>query len=217
MKYFKLILAFVTLTLTSCRKDILKGEGAVSSEIVSVAGFSKVMVRGATDVHIVKGNTFSVEKKGYANLLPYLATEVKVHTLEIGFNDVSVVRNDNTAVFITMPALAGISINGNSTFNISGDFTAPLMEISVNGNGKVTITDGAAEELKTTVNGNGEIKTFGYTATTGRHTINGNGTIETTVTRQLFVNINGNGTIYYKGNPTTVSSEIAGSGKLIKL
>lgn len=215
-KYSLLFLSFACIFL-SCRKDVLRGEGQIIIQTVPVTAFTKIKVNGSTDVHIVKGNSFSVEKKGYANLLPHLDFIVSGTTLEIGFDNEYSIKNDNTEAYVTMPSLTGININGSCDFDVNGNFTEALFNIDINGNGEVTVSDGAADELKTTVNGNGEIKAFGLTAKKAVHNVNGNGKIENTVTQELRAIVNGNGTIYYKGNPTTVTSEITGSGKVIKL
>jgi hypothetical protein len=203
--------------LTSCNKDVLKGEGATITQPVNVTGFTSVNVNGSTDVHIIKGTNFNVEKKGFANLLQHLDMVVVGGVLHIGFNDVTNVENDNTEAFITMPSLTGIGINGNCNFDITGNFTENKLTVDINGYGEVHFNGGSANEFTSIINGNGLIKAFSFSVIKASHKIIGNGKTESTVTETLDANISGKGTIYYKGDPTNVTSNISGQGHIIKL
>lgn len=217
MKTLYFLMLAGSVVLMSCNKDVLKGEGAIITQPVNVTGFTSVKVNGSTDVHIIKGTNFNVEKKGYANLLQHLDMNVVGGVLQIGFNDVTNVKNNNTEAFITMPSLIGVGINGNCNFDITGNFTENKVNVDINGYGEVYFNGGSANEFSTIINGNGLIKAFSFSAIKASHKITGNGKTESTVTETLEANISGKGTIYYKGDPTNVTSNISGQGQLVKL
>jgi len=102
------VFAAVMLTLISCSKERITGNGSVITETRNINNFKSVSVSGSTNVYITEGAVFKVEVKGYNNLLPYFETKLVNTTLELGYKENTNVRNDNTEVFITMPVLESL-------------------------------------------------------------------------------------------------------------
>jgi hypothetical protein len=204
--------AFVLLA--SCTKEKLVGSGPIVTEDRTVSGFTRVTTSGSTNVYIEKGASFSVQVKGYGNLLPHFETAVRNNTLEVGYKNVTSLRNDNLEVFVTMPALDGARSNGSADMVVKGDFTSNNMQFSIEGSGNIDFESGTTQRLFTSITGSGQIRLFGLTATEAETTISGSGTTEISVVDHLKATINGSGNIYYKGTPT-VESSVSGSGRLL--
>ena len=202
------------LLLASCAKERLSGSGAVVTEDRAVANFTKVTTSGASNVYIEQGDAFSVQVKGYGNLLPHFETVVRNQTLEVGYKDVQSIKNDNIEVFVTMPALEGARINGSADIEATGDFTSNRMDFFIAGSGNIAVESGTAQNLFTDISGSGNIRLFGVTANKAAVSMSGSGTTEVNAVAALKAIINGSGTVFYKGSPT-IETSVSGSGKLV--
>lgn len=200
--------------LTSCTKDKISGSGPLTTETRAVSNFTKVSTAGSTDVHIVQGANFSVQVKGYSNLLPYFETRVTNNTLQVGYRQGANIRNDNVEMLVTMPAFEGARIDGSADIDVKGNFTSTNMDVSIHGSGNIDIEGGTAQTLVAAISGSGNIHAFGLAADRAEATISGSGTVELNIVTHLKANISGSGNIYYKGTPT-IESSTSGSGKLI--
>lgn len=208
------LLATGLLLLASCSKDRITGSGAVVSENRNVTGFTKVVTNGATNVHISQGANFSVQLRGYENLLPYLKTKLDNNALEIGYTGNVNIRNDNVEAWVTMPLLEGVSTNGSANADVKGGFTGADLRASISGSGSVTVEDGNTPLFSSSISGSGNVHAFGLTAQRAETSISGSGTTEVRAVSNLRVRISGSGVVYYKGQPA-LDSEISGSGKLV--
>jgi len=214
-RYFLYVI--VIIAMVSCQKERVTGSGPVSTEQRNVSGFSSVNVSGSSNVFITQGSAFDVKVKAYSNLIPYLETKVQNGTLLIAYKSNSNVRNDNSEVYITMPALSELTTNGSGNINSTGDFSGiDNLNASVSGSGNISIESGVANNFKITISGSGDVKSFGLSAKQADVSISGSGDVQVTVLENLKASINGSGNIYYKGNPPTVNSHISGSGQVIK-
>ncbi|HEX8313847.1 MAG TPA: head GIN domain-containing protein [Flavisolibacter sp.] len=202
------------IMLASCSKERVSGSGQITTEDRTVSNFTKVSTSGSTNVHISKGANFSVQVKGYSNLLPYFETKLRNNTLEVGYRNGTNVRNDNLEVFVTMPSFEGANISGSADIDVKGVFISNVVDVSISGSGNIDIEGGTAQTLDADMSGSGNIRAFGLTADKADVSISGSGTAEVKAVTRLKANISGSGSVYYKGTPT-VESSVSGSGKLV--
>lgn len=202
------------LALASCTKERIRGSGSTTTETRNVSNFNKVAVSGSNNVHIAKGTSFSVQVKGYTNLLPYFETELNGSTLELHFRNRVSVSNNNIEVFITMPEIASLQSSGSTTADIKGPFDSENLDVNISGSGDVLIEGAVANQFRLSVSGSGNLKAFAMVAIRADIDISGNGKAEISVTDHLKVGISGSAVVYYKGSPA-IESNISGSGKLI--
>ncbi len=217
MKKLILLLALSGLFLSACEKDSISGDGNVAMEKRSLSGFTKVFTSGSTLVHITKASHFSINVKGYENLLPYLETSVQNGTLKIEIDKDVRVKNANYEVFITMPDLTGIRTEGSGDVDAIGDFSGNTgVELRISGSANISVEKGSTQTLNTRIEGSGNIEAFGLVATDAKTITSGSGDTQIGITNNLDVNISGSGSVYYKGSPAKVTTNISGSGKVIK-
>ncbi|MDQ3277530.1 MAG: DUF2807 domain-containing protein [Bacteroidota bacterium] len=202
------------LLLASCAKDKISGSGTITTEHRSVSNFTKLTTAGAADVHVLQGANFSVQVKGYSNLLPYFETRVVNNTLAVGYKEGTNVRNDNVEVFVTMPTLEGARIEGSADMDVKGTFTSNRMDFSVDGSGNIDVENGTTQGLYTAISGSGNIRLHGLMADAADVNIAGSGTTEVTVVTYLKATLTGSGNVYYKGTPV-VESSVSGTGKIV--
>ena len=210
----KIFLLAGILVLASCNKERIKGSGSITTDTRSISNFNKVSVSGSTTVHITNGNAFSVQVKGYSNLLPYFETQLNGSTLELHYRNGVNVSNNNIEVLITMPEITSLQSSGSTTADIKGPFNCDALSVNISGSGDVLIEGAVANQFKLSVSGSSDLKAFGMVALRADLDISGNGKAEVSVTSHLKVDISGSAVVYYKGTPT-IESDISGSGKLI--
>lgn len=216
MKRYLFLMAISTL-LFSCSKERIKGGGEINTETRSISGFTRVEISGSTNVIINQGSDFEVKVKAYSNLIPYLETKVQNGVLLIGYKSNSNIQNDNSEVYITMPRLEGLSVNGSGNIITMGVFAEKEEFIaSINGSGNIEIEGGATNNFEIHISGSGNVKGFGLMTQKANISIAGSGNAEVSVAQNLKANIKGSGNVYYKGEPDSVDSQTSGSGQVIK-
>ena len=213
-KYSLLILLATTVLIFSCKKDKIEGGGTVITETRNVENFYNVSVSGATNVFITYGVAFDVKVKAYQNIISTLETKVQNGILMIGFKNN--VRNDNSEVYITMPALLSVTTNGSGNIDTKGNFLGmEYFSASTSGTGMISIEKGSAKNYKVYISGSGDVKSFGFLTEQATITASGSGDAELLVTKNLKASLKGSGNVYYKGNPE-IDATTSGSGKVIK-
>jgi hypothetical protein len=209
-----LLLPFAVLVF-ACKKGRITGTGNVTSQERNVAGFTGVVVNGSTKAFINLDTGFTVTVKGYQNLLPYLETNVVNGVLYAGYKDDADVSNDNTEVYVTLPALDYVQTNGSGDMKISGEITgSDHLKASTNGSANISVEQGSAYEFEGEISGNGNIAAMGFQSKEAHVKISGDGNIEISVSDKLDVIINGSGNVYYRGNPV-ITTNISGNGQVI--
>lgn len=210
-----LMAACAMLSLASCTKERVKGNGSVSTETRNITGFTAISASGSTNVFVTQGPAFNVEVRGYANLLPYYETKLVNNKLQVGYRDNVTVKNDNTEVYITLPSLDGLQLAGSGNIRTSGVFTGITnFTITIAGSGNIHFSTGGTQNFTSRIDGSGNIYTLGLIATNADTEITGSGNTEINVTNQLKAKITGSGNVYYRGTPV-ITTNITGSGAVI--
>ncbi len=213
-KHLLLILMALTIFLNSCKKEKVDGGGVIITEPRNVENFYNVSVNGSTNVFITYGGAFDVKVKAYENIIPLLETKVQNGTLLIGLK--ANVRNDNSEVYITMPALSSVTTNGSGNIDTKGSFLGmDYFTATTAGSGVISIEKGSAKNYKISIAGSGDVKSFGFVTDQATVAISGSGNAELSVAKNLKSTLNSSGNVYYKGSPV-VETTTSGSGKVIK-
>lgn len=214
MKKSILLVMTIPVLLFSCKKEKVEGGGTVITEPRNVENFYNVNVSGSTNVYITYGSSFDVKVKAYENIISSLETKVQNGTLLIGFK--KNVRNDNSEVYVTMPALLSVTTNGSGNIDTKGNFLGmDYFSANTSGSGVISIEKGSAKNYKVSIDGSGDVKSFGFLTEQTIITASGSGDAELTVTKSLKATLKGSGNVYYKGNPV-IDASTSGSGKVFK-
>lgn len=205
-----------TITLFSCKKQKLQGDGAIVTETRNVKNFYGVSVSGSSKIFIIQGNTFDVQVKAYENLLPSLTTIVEDGTLKIAYKNNANISNDNSEITITMPSLTGLTLAGDGSINTKGQFIGTdNFVINASGSGTISMENGSANNLRVTISGSANVKTFAFPVQRAEVSVSGSGNAEINVAKTLNATISGSGNIYYKGAAESITTKITGSGKVV--
>lgn len=205
---------------SSCKKEVLRGEGNVSTQnrdLMIEQGFHTVRVNGSTKIYIQAGNEKSLIVKGYDNLLNAYSTEVKNGVLTLEYKNSYTINNDNVSVYITYPFLPNINLYGSCSTEFIGTF--PFKEeisAKINGSGSIDYGMFSVGIAHFNISGSGYIKGGNVLANEAYIQMSGSGEVRIAAKDKLKVNISGSGNVYYKGAPK-IETNISGSGKIIPL
>lgn len=145
----------------------------------TLAGFSKVALKGPDDVVVAIGPGFAVSARGPRDVLDQLELTVTGDTLQIGrkpsTGDWGRSRGHAT-ISVTLPALAGVDLAGSGDMRV-GAVRAPAFEASSGGSGKLVLAGLAVGSASLEMTGSGDIEAAGRTRT-GNYSIAGSGNIK---------------------------------------
>ena len=170
------------------------------------------------------------------NILPSLAISVQGKRLVLKRKDDARLRPTHFVVYTNSRNLSKIEVVGSGDLLLEKAVNARDMEISVTGSGSikadslfcemisVKITgsgdvdvQGTAKNATYRIIGSGDIRATDYLAQAVTCQISGSGNIRVAVAEELDALIAGSGEIRYKGNPESVNTHVAGSGRIEKM
>ena len=206
------------------------------SEKRSVGTFNAISMGVPGDLYITQGNQVSLEVKGDSDDLEDLITEVRNNTLVIKYERIGWnFGRDRVSIYVTTPEISGISLGGSGKvisqnslesdrldLSVSGSGKMELqveadeIEASISGSGNMTIS-GDADQVQLTISGSGNMDAEELMADRYEVRISGSGRSRIHVGDQLDAKISGSGSVYYKGDPDKVISNVSGSGRVKKL
>jgi hypothetical protein len=227
--------AFLLLS-ASCGKHVIEGSGPSKTVGRDLGGktFNSVEISAPVDAHITVGGSPSLSFDGYANIIPYLRTEVRNNVLRIYVDEITDIdANKNVIANITIPSLTGLDLSGSSdaivtgpinvpefSLDVSGASTIDLQELHVqnfngdmSGSTKLILRSGEINNGSYDVSGSGEISAFGVTQQTASLDLSGSGEAEVNVASKLKVEVSGAGNVRYKGHPA-ITQDISGAGSV---
>jgi hypothetical protein len=234
MFYFKrfLILILGLFLLTSC--DCIEGEGPIVSEKRAIDGFDKIELEASANVLIHQSDEFKIEIEGQQNILDILRTRLRGNTLVIEYDKACVMNTRSLEIYISMPVIKEIQIDGSGDVESDDKFTADefyagisgsgsidlevsakVIEADINGSGSIYLS-GETEEFYSVIRGSGDIKASRLRANMAKAKISGSGNTYIHVIDELRAHINGSGNLNYSGNPT-IDFNNNGSGNVRKV
>lgn len=213
-----------------------KGSGVMKTEERSVGEFHSVESNGFMDVYVTQGSTGPVRIEGDDNLLQYITTEVSNGVLEIGMKEGSYTTNSDMKIYVSMSDIKNLTIAGSGSIQGQNSFTTGDIGLEIEGSGNINV-NGSFKNVKSEIGGSGDILVKGTAVaqsievngsgdvradelqTSGNCSveINGSGDCRVHTNGLLKAEINGSGDIKYKGTPTSVDTEINGSGSIAKM
>lgn len=222
---------------TSCKMNVLKGEGNKTTAAPVVTAFNAVDIDVTTKavINIKEGVQPGVEINTYENVLKHIKTKVENNKLRIysDLDETWTMDRSEITVTITMPAIVALSMSGATDADIHGNLSGKEFKMDISGAGTikmdsvnvddfsleisgaadVEVKGGAVKHAEYEINGAGELRAYPLQSAETIATISGAGTSEVTALQKLTANINGAGTIKYKGHPS-VSQDVSGVGTI---
>lgn len=211
------------------------GTGASNSETRDISGFTSISLDIHADVYLSEDKNFMVQIDAKPDDLSQILTEKDGDRLVIKNKNKWSSKGENTVkITIHLPRLNAMVVNGSGNVVAQTDFSTNQMKLEVNGSGSLKMMSVSADRLKVAINGSGDIGPVKGTIGEVNLEVNGSGNINTEsltgksvsasiagsgditigVTEKLDAEISGSGSIYYRGNPSTVQRNVTGSGRV---
>jgi len=229
-----LLLALLGMLLPkNAQAFCVKGEGGIVTKELNVSSFEKISIECSADVQLRYGATQSVEAQGQSNVIDLLTLEVVNGKWKIDFSK-SVCYNKEFTLFVTLPSIEEVRINGSGDVKGMTAFNQESFKIEINGSGDVDMAvnandvelevdgsgdillSGKSKSLDVEIDGSGDISAYDLMVENCSVDVNGSGDSKVYVDGYLHANINGSGDIYYKGNTNKVDISENGSGDVYR-
>lgn len=210
----------------------LEGNKDVRSEFRAASGFKEIALSGDFKVIVKPGDEYSIEVSAESNLLSFIETDVVDSTLKIRTSGLhSFIKNYPIQIFITTPALNGLSLSGSGLLK-TGRFLSDNFKIALSGSGDIEtqvntdkikanvsgsgtiLLEGNARESEFVVSGSGKIKSYDMIQKNCDALISGSGNMYVNVSEIINARILGSGMVYYTNHPI-IHTSISGSGGVI--
>ncbi|HYF03774.1 MAG TPA: head GIN domain-containing protein [Patescibacteria group bacterium] len=213
-----------------------RGSGNVKSETRQLGDFHSIEANGFMDVYVTQGESGPVRIEGDDNLLDNITTEVRGGVLVIGTTEGSITTNNDMKIYVSMRDIRKLAVAGSGSIQGQNDFKTGDIGLEIEGSGDIKVA-GTFKKLKSEISGSGDIAVKG-TATSQSVEVNGSGDVHAEELQTigdchveisgsgdcrvwangiLKAEINGSGDVRYKGTPTSVDSDISGSGSVSRL
>jgi len=209
-----LMLSLVSIfTLCSCNWHRIHGNGSIKTETRDVPAFEAITCDGSYEVQIDCQAKQSLAIETDENLMPQIKTEVHNNTLHI-YTKGFLLPTNKIRVVVSVPNINGFTSSG-STHGDINNINNSALNIEINGSGNLHL-NGKSDNLDINISGSSKIDAASLISEHSHIQINGSGNIQVYATTSIAVQINGAGTVKYKGEPKSVNQQINGSGRVIK-
>jgi hypothetical protein len=189
------------------------GSGVSASETRALPAFTAIDLTGVNDVTIGVGGQQLVTVRGDDNLVPLVTTEVTDGTLVIAESE-SIDTTSPMSVEVTVPSLDAVRLTGTGVMTVDGHDLEQLT-ISLAGTGTLRAA-GSVSQLDVELLGTGDVELRELVSEVAIVELAGTGDVFVNVTRTLDASLSGIGTIYYSGNPGSVTRKVTGAGAIVE-
>lgn len=120
--------------------------------------------------------------------------------------------HDGLKIRVTSPSVSQFDLSGSGEL-VLRDYDQPRLALSVSGSGEVKAS-GTVRTLSVDISGSGEADLSDLVTTDAEVTISGSGEARVAPTGTARIDIAGSGDVYLDTRPTSVQSDISGSGEV---
>ena len=191
---------------------MITGSGRIVTQQRQIGNFSRVELRGSTDIEVRLGAAPSLAVRADDNLLPQITTRVENGTLIVDTRGSYRTRTSPKA-FVTVPDIAYLGSRGSGNADISG-VTNRQLELALQGSGDIRAV-GRSDFVKVGLRGSGNVDARGLRSGRADVALSGSGNVYVETHGALAARLMGSGNIYVGGNPTARTIKEAGSGNVI--
>jgi hypothetical protein len=230
------LLSLFVLILSGCNVAAIRGSGHVVSENRAVSDFNRVELLGSGDVILTQGDAEALKVEAEDNLLTYLRTEVRDHTLYLGLTD----KDGQAVIFPTRPikyyvslkTIAGLKLSGSGNMDAQklsaetlalditgsgnihlGALNAQAVQSTISGSGKCELGQGTVPAQRVEISGSGNYRSENLAGQTVAVRITGSGAATVWAESTLEAQVTGSGDVHYYGTPQ-VTQQVTGSGRV---
>ncbi len=210
-----------------------------SKETRDLPEFNSIALRVSGHVYVKQGSTQKVEIEGSDRNLEELETRVSNKRLVIEWEGsrswFGWSSHGSVDIYITVKDIRKLSVSGSGTIESESNFDIEDLELSVSGSGRLDF-EADADNVDISISGSGRIELEGSSNDNEIHIsgsgklyaadmksrsydirISGSGSCRVNVSTEIYASISGSGSVYYRGDPDKVRSNVSGSGSLRRM
>lgn len=211
--FFPVFMAFALL-LSSCTKEMLRGNGDKKIEMRSLPAFTTVHFSGIREAEIILSDVSKVELSGYANLVNNMESRVSSGHLYFSYPNHYNIKNDNVKLKIYTSSLDGVYQSGATRVKIGEGFHLDVLSVYQSGNSHLEMAGGTANRLVADGSGNSKIFAKTFQAKKVELELSGNSFAEVTATDLLKVHASGKVRVKYWGTPAATDVQTSGEARV---
>ena len=221
----------IVSTLMSCDLDSFNCyDGSIITKELSLNTFHKIDIDFSCEVILVDGDEQKIVIEGKDDMIKDLESRsiVSNDTWRARTKGNCILPTKDTRIYITVPGLKELFVDGNYLISSegflknvydalkidldgNGDLSLSLdnlvlLELEIDGNSKVDI-EGVTNRFNIDCDGNSEIRAHDFWAEIIDIKIDGNANMDVNASQRLIVNMDGKGSVCYKGNPQITSNQ----------
>jgi Putative auto-transporter adhesin, head GIN domain len=220
--------------ITNFGTETINGSGRIIEASLSASNFNRLDMAAIGNLRITRGTQEALRIKVDDNLLPYFATQVVDGVLRIYLTTSAALRPTQPPEFtLSVLALQEIRLSGAANID-APQLEAEQFTVTLTGAGNVALAALSAQRLTVwlagagdvllagrvaeqdiTLSGSGSYQAGTLTSTQAAIRLPGAGNAELQVSDVLQAEIQGAGTIRYRGHPHTVEQSVSGAGTII--
>jgi len=228
-----IIISFLAIILTSCRKEIFnncfQGSGGVVTEELTIDDIKGLSLSNDIILNLTQGAEQKIFVTTHQNIIDRIKErgEVKGNRWDLGL-DGCVKTDEPIKLDITLVDLNYISLAGDGEVMTTSTFSnLDEVEISVSGDSRMNLDLGSFQHLETTITGDSDMTILG-SAPTSKHRVTGDATltfdnlsvescdiqvtgdahIRVRVEKELKLKVTGDANICYFGDPVVTKQVI---------
>lgn len=210
-----------------------------SKETRDLPEFNSISLRVSGNVYLKQGSTQKVEIEGSERSLEEIETRVVNRRLIIEWEGArrwfSWSNHGSVDIYITVKDIRELSVSGSGIIESESNFNIEDLELSVSGSGRLDF-EADADNVDIRISGSGRIELEGTSNDNEIHIsgsgrlyaadmkarsydvrITGSGSCRVNVSSEIYASISGSGSVYYRGDPDKVRSNVSGSGRMRRM
>lgn len=213
----------------------IQGSGVVVTENRTTDAFDGIALSGIGTVYLAQGESTALSVEAEDNLVPYIRTQVVDGILTIDQRALCIRPTRPVIIRVSTPAVRRVANSGSGSVIGVGELSADTLDVAVTGSGSTdlrlsaaslstllsgsgTVTlRGSVPSHSVLVTGSGGVKAFDLETASTSVTGTGSGSAEVWATDELDARISGSGSVYYRGDPARITTDITGSGTVRKV
>lgn len=221
------------LTAQNRNNTSIEGSGNVITKTVNTQPYSAINVSGSMDVILEKGTEGNISITAEDNVQDRIVVESDGTTLTISMkNNTSLLNTKKIKITVPFEDISEISLRGSGNVEGKDILKSNSIALNIQGSGEIKVTI-EANSVDAQLNGSGdmeisgnvtdlEVKTTGSGSFEGKELtsdnaqiyISGSGDSSIYAKNSLKARIQGSGSIFCAGNPTSNDVKVMGSGKV---
>lgn len=221
----------IVSVLMSCDLDSFNCyDGSIITKELSLNTFHKIDIDFSCEVILVDGDEQKIVIEGKDDMIQDLENRsiVSNDTWRVRTKGNCILPSKDTRIFISIPGLKELSVDGNYMISSEGflKYVDDALKIDLDGNGDLSLSlddmallelvidgsckvdiEGVTNRFNIDCDGNSEIRAHDFGAEIVDIKIDGNANMDVNASQRLIVNMDGKGSVCYKGNPQITSNQ----------